>query len=133
MRFLFLLCSIIVFAGCSGMNFGVSSLNPQTDVPTVQTSASYELYSWHNGQDWAFSLFQDATKVPTFAELTDDADTIIGVEPMAEKLLALPAGTKVYWNLKRIKGTSLPDNKIIEKLRTAAKKKRVQLEVIAWP
>ena len=45
----------------------------------------------------------------------------------------MPRGTKVYWNLKRIKGFQMPDEKTIESIVSAAKKAGVSVEVIAWP
>lgn len=134
MRYCLLLLVLFVFAGCTQGIFRTSSLNPQTDISGVQSHSSYEMYSWYNGQDWAFALFENGTKITSsFADITDSNDIVVGVEPAAEKIFSLPRGSRVYWNLKRIKGFSLPDENAISKIVTGAKKNGVFVEVIAWP
>lgn len=125
---------LFITAGCgAGSGFQVSALNSQPDLAAPTSNASYELYSWNNNINWGFALFETATRISSYAEITNSPDTIIGLEPMLEKLTELPKGTKVYWNLKRINGFSLPDQKTIEKVQSAAKKNFIHLEVIAWP
>jgi hypothetical protein len=134
-KFFTLFVLVFYFTACGpGSGFQVSSLSPQTDIaPPPVTGATYELYSWYNGQDWAYSLFESATKVSSFAEITNSNDIIIGTQTIADHLLQLPKGSKVYWNLKRIKGFSFPDYKTVERVQSTAKKAFIQLEIIAWP
>ncbi len=133
-KFLILCFAALTFAGCETVNFAVSSINPATDIPTQHEITSYELYSWYLGSDkWAFVLFESATRVPAFEEIATSPNAVVGAEPMAEKLLALAPGTKVYWNLKKIKGVTLPDQQIINTLQTAARRRGISLEVIDWP
>ena len=109
MRYLFLAVLLFSAVACTtpnGNKLSFSSLNPQTDISPANTTASYEMYSWYNGQDWAY---------------------------LKDKLLEMPRGTKIYWNLKRIKGFQMPDEKTIESIVSAAKKAGVGVEVIAWP
>jgi hypothetical protein len=134
MRHFFLAAVCIFFIACApGSGFQVSSLNKQTDITPPQNNASYELYSWYNGQDWAYTLFENATRISSFSEITNSSDTIIGTDAMIDSLLQLPKGSRVYWNLKRINGFSLPDQKVLERVQATVKKNFIQLEIIAWP
>ena len=132
-HFLTLACAVLMLAGCGKTNFQVSSINPESDISAPMATASYEMYSWHTGLNWAYAVFETATKVSTFAEISQRNDTIIGTDEIIVRLSQLPRGTKVYWNLKRIKGFSLPDNKTIEKVVSAVQKAGINIEVIVWP
>ena len=131
--YLTLICAIFLLAACGKTNFQVSSLNPVTDINAPAVFASYEMYSWHTGNDWAFSIFETATKVSTYADITQRDDTVEGADEAIVRLSELPRGTKVYWNLKRIKGFALPDNNTMGKIVNAAQKAGIDVEVIAWP
>jgi len=135
MKHIILVLSFFALGGCyasTGLN--VANLAQQQDIIEPRTgSASYEMYSWYNGQDWVYALFETATGISTFADITASPDTLVGTDNAAESLKTLPRGTKVYWNLKRIKGFTLPTQNFIDKLALTAKKAGVELEVIAWP
>jgi hypothetical protein len=136
MRNLLLLFAAPFFicAGCGpGGGFQVSSLNPTTDISAPMSTVSYEMYSWPGKLEWNYAVFEPATRISSFAEITGGDNTIIGTEALITSLAQMPKGTKVYWNLKRIKGFSLPDERTLGKIVTAAQKAGVDLEVIAWP
>jgi hypothetical protein len=97
------------------------------------TSAAYEMYSWYNGENWAYALLESTVGIATFDDITNSPDIIIGTEGIAQSFKTLPRGAKVYWNLKRIKGFALPDQNTEDKLVSAARKAGIQLEIIAWP
>jgi hypothetical protein len=122
-----------LLCACAAPSFEVSSLNPVSDISAPAPQSSYEMYSWHNGQDWAYSLFETATKVSAFADITQRDDIVIGTDYFIDLLLRLPRGAKVYWNLKPIKGFALPEQKIVEKVLAAARRGGITVEVIAWP
>ncbi|MDR1123379.1 MAG: hypothetical protein LBL61_01975 [Elusimicrobiota bacterium] len=122
-----------LFCACAAPRFEISSLNPVSDISAPAPQSSYEMYSWHNGLDWGYSLFETATKVSSFAEITQRDDIVIGTDYFIDRLLELPRGAKVYWNLKRIRGFSLPDQKTVEKVLSAARRAGIAVEVIAWP
>ena len=135
---LFLLSTVLIFAACytpNGNKLAFSSLNPQTDIPVAgSNSVSYEMYSWYNGQDWAYSIFENGTRITTsFKSITQDNNVIVGTDYVKDKILSMPKGTKIYWNLKRIKGFSMPDSKIVNGIISAANKAGITVEVIAWP
>jgi hypothetical protein len=133
-RFLVILSAVAaLLCACAASRFEVSSLNPISDISAPASQSSYEMYSWHNGLDWAYSLFEIATKVSSFADITHRDDTVIGTDYFIDRLMRLPRGAKVYWNLKRIKGFTLPEQKIIEKLLAAARRGGITVEVIPWP
>lgn len=135
---LFLLSTVLIFAACytpNGNKLAFSSLNPQTDIPVAgSNSVSYEMYSWYNGQDWAYSIFENGTRITTsFKSITQDNNVIVGTDYVKDKILSMPKGTKIYWNLKRIKGFSMPDSKTVNGIISAANKAGITVEVIAWP
>jgi len=135
---LFALTAVLVFAGCytpNGNKLVFSSLNPETDIPvTGRNSVSYEMYSWYNGQDWAYAIFENGTKITTsFKSITEDNNVIVGTDYLKDKILSMPKGTKIYWNLKRIKGFSMPDDKTVNGIINSASKNGISVEVIAWP
>lgn len=135
---LFVLTAVLLFAACytpNGNKFNFSSLNPETDIPaTGRNLTSYEMYSWYNGHDWAYSVFENGTRLMTsFKSITEDDNIIVGTNYLEDKLLSMPKGTKIYWNLKRIKGFSMPDRDTVEHIISAAKQAGISIEVIAWP
>jgi hypothetical protein len=133
-RLLFLAVCLIFIAACGpGSGFQVSSINPQTDISKQPSNASYEMYSWYNGQNWAYAFFEQATRVYSFNDITSSNEIIIGDDAALDALLTLPRGSKVYWNLQRIKGFVLPEREVVEKFRLAAKRRYIHLEVINWP
>ena len=131
--YLTLACAVLFLAACGQINFQASNINPVTDISAPAIADSYEMYSWYAGDKWAFSIFDTATKVSTFADITQSEDTVIGTDEAIARLSQLPRGTKVYWNLKRIKGFALPDQKIMGKIVNALNKAGIEVEVIAWP
>lgn len=136
MKHLILLISLFILGGCYATtdNLGIADITqPQELTAPRAGGASYELYSWYNGQDWAYALFETATGISTFTDITSSPDIIVGMENIAQSVKTLPRGTKVYWNLKRIKGFTLPSQDDVDKLTATAKKSGVQMEVIAWP
>ncbi|WP_428047711.1 hypothetical protein [Candidatus Proelusimicrobium excrementi] len=137
MRYLFLAVLLFSAVACTtpnGNKLSFSSLNPQTDISPAKPTVSYEMYSWYNGQDWAYAIIENGVKLTTsFKQITEDDNIIVGSAYLKDKLLEMPRGTKVYWNLKRIKGFQMPDEKTIESIVSAAKKAGVSVEVIAWP
>ena len=131
--FLTLVCAVFLLAACGKTNFQISSINPDTDISAPAAAASYEMYSWHTGHNWAYSVFETATKVSTFADISQRDDTVIGTDEVIDRLMQLPRGSKVYWNLQRIKGFSLPDQKTRDKVVNALQRAGINIEVIAWP
>lgn len=136
MKHLFLLISLFILGGCYATtdNLGLGDITQPQELTAPRASgASYEMYSWYNGQDWAYALFETATGISTFTDITSSPDIIVGMENIAQSVKTLPRGTKVYWNLKRIKGFTLPAQDAVDKLTSVAKKSGIQMEVIAWP
>lgn len=137
MRYLFLAVLTLTLSACftpNGNRISFSSLNPQTDISPASPASSYEMYSWYNGQDWAYAIFENGVKISsTFQEITQDDDTIVGTRYVLDKLLEMPRGTKVYWNLKRIQGFQMPSQETVNDIVRSAKKAGVTVEVIAWP
>lgn len=135
---LVILITVLFFTACytpNGNKLAFSSLNPETDItPSARNSISYEMYSWYNGQDWAYSIFENGTRITSsFKSITEDNNIIVGTDYLKDKLLSMPRGTKIYWNLKRIKGFSMPDTKTVNGIINAANKAGVSVEIIAWP
>ncbi|MDR0953721.1 MAG: hypothetical protein LBM71_06085 [Elusimicrobiota bacterium] len=137
MKYFLIVFAALFFAACSpgktGPHFQISSINPQTDISAMPNRSSYELYSWHNGQNWAYSLLPSATTIASYKDITQASTVIVGTDYMLESLTKLGRGAKVYWNLKKIKGFSLPDQKVVDGVKQAAKKDGITLEVISWP
>jgi len=134
MRYFLIFGLLAFFTACGpGSGFQVSSINPQSEISAPANNTAFELYSWYGDSGWNYVLFETATKISSFADLAGGDDTIIGTDEMIDRLTQLPKGTKVYWNLKRIKGFSLPDKKVLDKVFNAASKADIQLEIIAWP
>lgn len=137
MKYLLLAVLALSLSACStprGNKVSFSSLNPQTDITPARAAVSYEMYSWYNGQDWAYAIYENGVKISSsFQEITQDNDIIVGSRYALDKLLEMPRGTKVYWNLKRIKGFQMPDQDTVEDIVRSAKKAGVTVEVIAWP
>lgn len=137
MRYLILALSLFALSGCyyATEDIGAAQLAPQEDItqPRSSSSVSYEMYSWYNGQDWAYALHETATGISSFADITNDPNTTVSTDNAIEALRLLPRGAKVYWNLKRIKGFSLPAQPVVDKVVSSAKKVGVTVEVIAWP
>ncbi len=136
MKHLIILISLFILGGCYATtgSLGLEDItHPQELTAPRSSGASYEMYSWYNGQDWAYALFETATGISTFTEITTSPDIMVGMQNIADSIKTLPRGTKVYWNLKRIKGFNLPAQNDVDKLTSAAKKSGVQMEVIAWP
>ena len=135
--FLLVVFTALTLSACftpNGNRVSFSSLNPQTDISPARPAASYEMYSWYNGQDWAYAIFENGVKISsTFQEITQDNNIIVGSRYAQEKLLEMPRGTKVYWNLKRIQGFQMPDQNTVDDIVRSAKKSGVTVEVIAWP
>lgn len=128
------LFSVIACTLPGGNKLTFSSLNPATDISPATPATSYELYSWHNGQDWAYAILENGVKLTSsFKEITEDNNIIVGTSHVQDKILEMPRGTKVYWNLKRIKGFQMPDEKTVATLVNAAKKAGITVEIIAWP
>lgn len=134
MKHLLLLLSLFILGGCYSTTLGVADISQPQELTAPRASgASYEMYSWYNGQDWSYALFETATGISTFGDITASPDIIVGTENVTETVKTLPRGTKVYWNLKRIKGFTLPSQDVMDKLLSTAKKSGIQMEVIAWP
>jgi len=59
----------------------------------------YELYSWKaEDGDWNFAFSSSAiSSLVSLAHLIDPKTAIHGVKELKEKILTLPAGTKIYW------------------------------------
>ncbi len=137
MRYFILMLLVLTTVACTtpnGRKFTFSSLNPATDISPVNPAISYELYSWYNGQDWAYAILENGVKLTSsFKDITQDNNIIVGTSYVQDKILEMPRGTKVYWNLKRIKGFQMPDEKTVSTLVNAAKKAGVTVEIIAWP
>lgn len=137
MRYFFLAVSVLAALACTtpnGHKLSFSSLNSQTDISPANPTVSYEMYSWYNGQDWAYAVIENGVKLTSsFKQITEDDNIIVGSAYVKDKLLEMPRGTKIYWNLKRIKGFQMPDEKTVESIISAAKKAGVTVEVIAWP
>lgn len=137
MRYLFLTVLFFAALACTtpnGNKLSFSSLNPQTDISPAAVTASYEMYSWYNGQNWAYAIIENGAKLTSsFKQITEDDNIIVGSDYVKDKLLEMPRGTKIYWNLKRIKGFQMPEEKTVESIVGSAKKAGVNVEVIAWP
>lgn len=127
----------LFFCACASNNsprVAFSSLNPSTDITVKPSTTSYELYSWQTpSKTWAFSLLENGANITSsFEDISTNANTIIGLPALKQKLTIFPRGTKIYWNLKRIKGCSLPDEQIQTQILQDAKKLGITIEVIPW-
>ena len=132
--FITVFAAVVLTACGPSSGFHMSSLNPATYISAPVSAASYEMYSWYSPiSGWNYAIFESATKISTFAEITDKSDISTGTDEVLARLRGLTPGTKVYWNLQRIKGFSLPDQKTRDKLINATQKARIDIEVIAWP
>jgi hypothetical protein len=133
-RLLAVYFTFLFAAGCGpGTGFQISSINPHTDISNPAVAAAYELYSWPHEDTWAYIFFESATRISSREDILKDNLVSYGTDAFIEELIQLPKGTKIYWNLKRIKGFSLPDIKARDKIVYAAKKANINIEVIDWP
>ncbi|MDR0645870.1 MAG: hypothetical protein LBG46_02530 [Elusimicrobiota bacterium] len=133
-KLLYICLTFSFAAGCGpGAGFQISSINPSTDISAPAAAAAYELYSWPHEDTWAYAVFESATKISSREYIMKDNLVSYGTDAFIEELIRLPRGAKVYWNLKRIKGFSLPDEKTREKILHAARKANINIEIIAWP
>jgi hypothetical protein len=133
-KLLYVFFAFLFSAGCGpGSGFQISSINPNTDISAPAPSAAYELYSWQHENTWAYVLLESATRISSREDILKDNFISYGTDAFIEELVQLPKGTKVYWNLKRIKGFSLPDQKTQGKISYAAKKANINIEIINWP
>jgi hypothetical protein len=135
-----IICSAVIMCACasSGDRFDFKFAVPQgsDDALGFQKSGeSYEMYSWETESGaWAFALFENGSRITaSFKSISTGEDVIVGVEPLMEKILALPQNTRIYWNLKRIKGFKLPSKEAVNKAVADAKKNGIIIEVINWP
>ncbi len=136
---LLIICSALLLCACAGINDKMSFkfAVPETDNDALgfqKSTASYELYSWKTGSEWAFSLFENGSRLTaSFKSISTGNDVIIGPEQLMQDILALPQNTRIYWNLKRIKGFKLPPQDLLNKIVSEAKKSGIVIEVINWP
>ncbi len=134
-----IICSVLLLCACAAiddkMSFKFAIPETDDDALGFQKSAlSYELYSWKTGPEWAFSLFENGSRLTaSFKSISAGDDVIIGPEQLMQDILALPQNTKIYWNLKRIKGFKLPPQDLLNKIVLEAKKSGIIIEVINWP
>jgi len=105
----------------------------EANAPTLsKTVKGYELYSWKTNAGWAFLLLDATNTLSTFEDITSQPDTSYGEDEFIEKLKTLPKSEEIFWNLKRMKGFSLPPDGTIAKIDKFCDKKGIKLEVIRW-
>lgn len=127
---IFIFC--IVACRTSNTNFSFSNLNPDSDITNIPVNASYEMYSWQTeAKTWAFLVFENGTKITSsFKDISQDPNTIIGEENLYSFFQERARGTKIYWNLKNIKGCTLPDEQTTKEILKIAKEKGIIIEII---
>jgi len=140
MKILIVLLACMVLSGCSLFSKSGKSkpaaptagmLSPEAEMTMPPVSAAvYELYSWKDGTDWHYALFKFSDAPRNFESITASPEVLSADSALLEKISALPKGSQVYWNFRRINGCLLPAEEVQSRIYSAARAAAVSMDII---
>ncbi len=96
-KFVLIIAIIAGFVGCTEF----SRVTVTSTLPLPPSLKGYELYSWHKGDDWYFTLITGTNRIKTSAEITSQESifeedgwvkiTVIGLQELLMVLDRLPS------------------------------------------
>lgn len=93
----------------------------------------WELYSWHEGNDWKFSFLPGTNRMKSYNEVITNKTTAVGIDALKLLLDKFPKKEYISWigKLQDDGGNlSLPDQAVIDEIKNYASQKELELYVI---
>jgi hypothetical protein len=129
LKFILILFLIWILAGCSKDETQIQEPEHQIDINSLifaHSMKGWELYSWHNGNDWNYSILIGTDRLKTYDEVTKNEIVVTGKDSLKMVLDRFPAGETITligrgW-LERCWGgnfnnLSLPPKDIIDEIK----------------
>src|SRR5262245_38416198 len=118
--YLFVILLGVLLSGC-----GTSP--QQVATPLGESVKGYELYSWHEGNQWKFSLLVGTNREKTLDEIKSSGVVLSSVDELQSKLEEIPVGQYVTWSSKE--SLSFPPDDIIQQIEQTCKDKGLILTI----
>lgn len=142
-KFILIIAIIAGFVGCTEF----SRVTVTSTLPLPPSLKGYELYSWHKGDDWYFTLITGTNRIKTSAEITSQESifeedgwvkiTVIGLQELLMVLDRLPSSEQIYWlNGKRLEypeGISVfafPPGEVAGQVRRHSDQRGLELNIV---
>ncbi len=122
-------CAVLA-AGCMGELSRPQNISMSDASGIVSRNATYELYSWQEGESWEFVLISGTTRLSSFKEITSTYNSIAGTDGLLRVLDTLPRGTTIFWNLRQIDGFEFPSGGTLDRIEQAAENRGINLQAI---
>ena len=106
---------IILFAIPLGLLLSACGIAAQPAATQLAESMKgYELYSWHDGSQWNFSLLVGTNREKTLSEIKSIDVVLLGTDALKSTLEKISAGQYVTWSSKET--LSFPPDDIIKQV-----------------
>lgn len=100
---------------------------PQTTTSFAESMKGYELYSWHDGSQWNFSVVVGTNREKTLTEIQSTDVALLGIDELKSTLEKISEGQYVTWSSKET--LSFPPDDIIKQVEQICKDKGLILNI----
>lgn len=100
---------------------------PQTAASFAESMKGYELYSWHDGSQWNFSVVVGTNREKTLTEIQSTDVALLGIDELKSTLEKISEGQYVTWSSKET--LSFPRDDIIKQVEQICKDKGLILNI----
>jgi hypothetical protein len=95
--------------------------------PSAESVKGYELYSWQEGDQWAFSLLAGTNRTKSLEEIKSGDARLPDVEALIARLEKIPAGQYVTWSSQET--LAFPPDEILRQIERVCKDRGLILNV----
>jgi hypothetical protein len=95
--------------------------------PLIPQPIVFELYSWQQGKEWRYSLWEGTTTVRSPETVRARKNQLPNTTFLKGRIAALPTGGRVYWRENRSAGFSLPSQELTKEIREFAEGSQVKI------
>ncbi|MBC7878655.1 MAG: hypothetical protein H7Y59_15900 [Anaerolineales bacterium] len=97
------------------------------ETPFPESMKGYELYSWHDGSEWSFSLLVGTNREKTLSEIQSADVVLVGIDELKFTLERVPSGEYITWSSKE--KLSFPPDDIIKQVEKICEDKGLILNI----
>ena len=119
----FLLFAILLGLLLSGCATAVQPAATQA----AESMKGYELYSWHDGSQWKFSLLVGTNREKTLDEIKSTDTVLLGLDALNSALKIVSSGQYITWSSKDT--LAFPPDDIIKQVEQICKDKGLILKI----
>lgn len=118
-------CLVLILLGLVLSACGAAPQENATPLP--ESMKGYELYSWQEDGQWAFSLLAGTNRQKTLDEIRSADTSLTDVEALIAMLENVPSGQFVTWSSGE--SLSFPPENVIQKIEKVCQERGLVLNI----